>query len=139
LILGHPGVLHERLNKSKYLLSCNGSSWYLWPRSGRHQRILPGGELSDLFISELDVFYQRYITGELDLPENFGKVWSENDKKLLYEMIDHGCSLNAIAGELKRHPTSIVSRLSMLLDDNGLDKWLTPDLYDVALLDLIDN
>lgn len=136
LILTHPGLSYKKLNNSKYLLNLDDRSWHLWPRSGRYQHLSPDGEASEEFWGELKVFYHRYLSHNLQLPDNFGKVWSQTDENLMYDMIEYNCTVQQIADELKRHPASVVVKLSKYLGDQSLLNRLTEDLYDVPLRNL---
>lgn len=135
-ILNYPGLSYKKLNKSKYMIHFEGNRWYFWPRSGRHQHLSPDGELSDVFMGELKDFYHRYLTGELQLPENFGKTWSKADEEVLYDMIDYACTIRQIAYELKRHPVSVVNKLAKYLDDDSIPNRLIGDMYDVPVREL---
>lgn len=137
-ILNHPGLKFRKVSKYRYQLYYKDRQWYLWPRSGRYQHISPTGVTSEVFIGELSDFYHRYLTEELDLPENFGKIWSKDDEELLYDMIDLAYTCRQIAEELKRHPASIATRLARFLDDESLLSRLNEDMYDVAVKELID-
>jgi len=137
-ILNHPGLTFEKISKYKYLLDYKGLKWYLWPRSGRYQKISSEGVVSEMYIGELKDFYHRYLTGELDLSENFGKTWSKEDDDILYDMIDLAYTCRQIADELKRHPTSVAIRLVKYFDDETLHKLLAEDMYDVPVRELVD-
>jgi len=137
-ILNHPGLSFKKINKYKYLLYCNDLKWYLWPRSGRYQKISSEGVVSEMYMGELKDFYHRYLTGELDLSENFGKTWSNEDDDILYDMINLAYTCRQIADELKRHPTSVAIRLVKYFDDETLHKLLTEDMYDVPVRELVD-
>jgi len=136
-ILFYPGLSYKKLSKYKYLLNFNGRRWYLWPRSGRYQHLGQDGEVSDVFMGKLPDFYHRYLTGELHLPDNFGKTWSKEDEEVLYDMIDYACTVRQIADELKRHPVSVVTKLAKYLDDDSIQNRLTEELYDVPVQELV--
>ncbi|MBS6332574.1 hypothetical protein [Escherichia coli] len=61
------------------------------------------------------------MTGELQFPENFGKTWRKTDEKVLYDMINYGCTVLQIAVELKRHPVSVVNTLAKYVDDESIE------------------
>lgn len=88
-------------------------------------------------MGELQEFYHRYLTGELQLPENFGKMWGKADEETLYDMINYACTVRQIAGELKRHPISVVAKLAKYLDDDSIQNRITQDFYDVPVRELI--
>jgi len=136
-IRNHPGVGYKILSKSKHLLQFKGQQWYLWPRSGRYQHLTLDGDVSEVFMGELSDFYHRYLTGELQLPENFGKTWSKEDEDVLYDMIDYACTVQQIADELKRHPVSVVNKLAKYLDDDSIQNRITQNFYDVPVRELI--
>lgn len=137
-ILNHPGLRFRKVSKYRYLIRYKGRQWYLWPRSGRYQKISSNGAVSEIFMGELSDFYHRYLTEELDLPENFGKTWSKDDEEVLYDMIELACTCRQIAKELKRHPASVATRLAKYLDDESLQNRLNEDTYDVPVRELID-
>lgn len=95
------------------------------------------GHASEVFMGELPDFYHRYLTGELQFPENFGKTWSKADEEILYDMIDYACTVRQIAVELKRHPVSIVNKLAKYLDDDSIQNRITQDFYDVPVRELV--
>ncbi len=136
-IRNHPGVSCKKLSKSKYLLQFKGRRWYLWPRSGRYQHLTQEGDASEVFMGELSDFYHRYLTGELQFSENFGKTWSKVDEEVLYDMIDYACTVRQIAAELKRHPVSVVKKLAKYLDDDTIQNRITQDFYDVPVRELV--
>lgn len=137
-ILNRPGLRFRKVSKYKYLISYEDRRWYLWPRSGRYQKISSNGAVSEIFIGELSDFYHRYLTEELDLPENFGKTWSKDDEEVLYDMIELAYTCRQMAKELKRHPASVATRLAKYLDDESLQNRLNEDTYDVPVKELID-
>src|SRR5690554_3179760 len=89
-ILNHPGVEGRRVTEAKYIIKYKGRSWFLWPKSGRDQVVENGQATSALYFQEVDVFYQRYIPGTLELPGNSGKQWTQAEKDVFYEMIALG-------------------------------------------------
>ncbi|MDN2659654.1 hypothetical protein OW491_07525 [Neptunomonas sp. CHC150] len=89
-------------------------------------------------MGELSDFYHRYLTEELDLPENFGKTWSKDDEEVLYDMIELACTCRQMAEELRRYPASVVTRLAKYLDDESLQNRLNEDTYDVPVRELTD-
>ena len=137
-ILNFPGLEYKKLSKYRYLLHYRGRRWFLWPKSGRYQNLSPEGVVSEMFIGELKEFYHRYLTEQLQLPENFGKVWSKDDEDLLHDMIDHACTLRQIAAETKRHPSSVVTKLSKYLSDATLHHRLDEEMYDVPIAELVN-
>lgn len=137
-ILDYPGVSFKKISKFKYLLHYKGLQWHLWPRSGRYQQISPDGAVSEIFMGELSDFYHRYLTEELDLPDNFGKTWSKDDEEVLYDMIELACTCRQMAEELRRHPASVATRLAKYLDDESLQNRLNEDTYDVPVRELTD-
>ena len=88
-------------------------------------------------MGELSDFYHRYLTGELQFPENFGKTWSKADEEVLYDMIDYACTVRQIAVELKRYPVSVVNKLAKYLDDDSIQNRITQDFYDVPVRELV--
>lgn len=98
------------------------------PESGWWRLIGVMGELSD--------FYHRYMTGELQFPENFGKTWIKADEDALYDTIDYGCTVRQIAVELKRYPVSAINKLAKYLDNDSIHNCITQELYDVPVLEL---
>lgn len=90
-----------------------------------------------MFMGELPDLYHQYLTGELKLPENFGKTWSKADEEVLYDLIDYACTVRQIAVELKRHPVSVVNKLAKYLDDDSIQNRSTQDFYDVPIRELI--
>lgn len=137
MILAHPGISYQRMSKYRYLLKFKGRRWLLWPRSGRYQQLSQDGYVSEVFVGELQEFYHRYLTGELQLPENFGKTWGKADEETLYDMINYTCTVRQIADELKRHPISVVTKLAKYFDDDSIENILTQDSYDVAVRELV--
>lgn len=93
--------------------------------------------ISRLIMGELSDFYHRYLTGELQFPENFGKTWSKVEDDVLYDMIHYACTVRQIAAELKRHPVSVVNKLAKYLDDDSIQNRITQDFYDVPVRELI--
>lgn len=136
-IRNHPGVSYKKLSKYKFLLQLEGRQWYFWPRSGRYQHVTLDGGISEVFMGELSDFYHRYMTGELQFPENFGKIWSKTDEEVLYDMIDSACTVRQIAVELKRHPVSVINKLAKYLDDDSIQNRITQDFYDVPVRELV--
>lgn len=133
----HPGVSCKKLSKYKYLLQIKGRRWYLWPRSGRYQHLTQDGGVSEVFMEELSDFYHRYLTGELQFPENFGKTWSKIDEEVLYDMIDYACTVRQIAVEMKRHPVSAVNELAKYPENGSIQNRITQVFYDVPVQELI--
>lgn len=88
-------------------------------------------------MGELSDFYHRYITDEIQFPENFGKTWSKADEDALYGMINYSCTVRQIAVELIRHPVSIVNKLAKYLDDDSIQNRITQDFYDVPVRELL--
>ncbi len=88
-------------------------------------------------MGELSDFYHRYLTGELQFPENFGKTWNKIDEEVLYDMIDYACTVRRIAVELKRHPVSVINKLAKYLDDDSIQNRITQDFYDVPVRELV--
>lgn len=138
VILNHPDLKYKKLSKYKYILHYGARSWYLWPRSGRYQQIFRDGSVSEMFMGELKQFYQCYINEKLNLPKNFGKTWSEEEENILYDMIEHFCTVRQIAEELQRHPVSVVSKLAKYLDNKNLRFSLTEDKFDVPVREITD-
>lgn len=136
-ILNHPRVSYKKLSKYKFLLQLERRQWYFWPRSGRYQQVSQDGGISEVFMGELSDFYHRYITGELQFPENFGKTWSKVDEEVLYDMINYGCTVRQIAVELKRHPVSVINKLAKYLDDDSIQNCITQNFYDVPVRELV--
>lgn len=93
--------------------------------------------ISEIFMGELSDLYHRYLTEELDLPENFGKTWSKDDEEVLYDMIELAYTCRQMAEELRRHPASVATRLAKYLDDESLQDRLNEDTYDVPVKELI--
>lgn len=136
-ILNHLRVSYKKLSKYKFLLQLERRQWYFWPRSGRYQQVSQDGGISEVFMGELSDFYHRYITGELQFPENFGKTWSKVDEEVLYDMINYGCTVRQIAVELKRHPVSVINKLAKYLDDDSIQNCITQNFYDVPVRELV--
>ncbi|MEM6161934.1 hypothetical protein AAH446_15510 [Erwinia sp. P6884] len=88
-------------------------------------------------MGEMSDFYYRYLTGELQFQENFGKAWSKADEEILYDMIDYVCTVRLIADELKRHSVSVVNKLAKYLDDDSIQNRITKDFYDVPVCELV--
>jgi hypothetical protein len=138
VIFNHHGVTYRKLSKYKYILRYSGRCWYLWPRSGRYQQVFKDGTVSEIFMGEIKQFYHRYITEVLKLPENHGKTWSEEDENILYDMIEHFCTVRQISEELERHPASVVSKLAKYLDNNDLLFSLDDNKFDVPVRALVE-
>lgn len=83
--------------------------------------------IASINMGELSDFYHRYMTGELQFPENFGKTWSKTDEEVLYYMIDYVCTVRQIAVELKRHSVrlSLNMPFAEIDDPRGLCKDVT--------------
>jgi len=135
-LLEHPGVESEKLTPAKLLIRYEGESWFLWPKSGRHQSVENGEPVSDLYYSDVGTFYQRYITKTLDLPKNFGKQWSQADENVVYEMIEIGASIRQMSDELERHPVSVARKVAEFLDRPRLVWCGDEDLCDVGIDEL---
>ncbi|HEM7951813.1 TPA: hypothetical protein U2L64_001034 [Citrobacter koseri] len=77
------------------------------------------------------------MTGKLQFPENFGKTWRKTDEKVLYDMINYGCTVLQIAVELKRHPVSVVNTLAKYVDDDSIENRISQYFYDVPVREFI--
>ncbi len=135
-ILSHPGVESKKLSPAKFLICYEGGSWFLWPRSGRYQWVENGEAVSDVYYSDVRMFYERYILKTLDLPKNFGKQWSKDDENVLYEMIESGDTIRQMADELERHPVSVARKVAEFLDKPRLAWCGDDDMCDVGIDEL---
>lgn len=136
-ILNYSGVKHRKVNQYKYQIWYGEQSWFLWPKSERYQEVTDKTYPSDMYFCELKVFYWKIIRGNLELPVNFGKIWTNQDENSLFDMIEFGYSVNQISQELDRHPNSVLDKLRSFLDLPHLNGSKVNYLLDISIIDIL--
>jgi len=135
-ICSHPGVTAKKLTEYKYLITHKDRSWHVWPRSGRYHFVYSNGEVSEDYYGELKLFFHRYIAGTIDLPENFGKVWSQADEATLFDMVEQFYTARQVAEELERHPASVWDKLTTYFDNPELKTAYGEEFSDVPIREI---
>lgn len=112
-------LLIDKVKEGHYLVFFEHKEWELWPEDKCWREI--ASEIEDenhfeMFYGNVYTFIKKNILKDKSIPENHGKIWTDDEIKIALNMASEGGSAIQIAEYLKRKPTGVIVKVAEQLE-----------------------